>query len=119
VWLPLLLVWMVWRLGYDRRAVWLQTAFGMALLIVCYLFTPPPPPPADNPTAAVNVNYVYGLGDDKPQTWMPGWLWLALLLVFVPVCLYLPTHLVLCKLFADSPRDVPAGGNTRLSDTAS
>ena len=110
-WLPFLLLWLVWRLGYDRRAFWLQTAFGLALLAVCYLFTAAPPAPTTDPNAAVNINYVYGLRDTGPQTWVPPAAWFGLLLAFFPVCLYLPTHLVLRKLFVvDRPRasDVPA-----------
>jgi hypothetical protein len=111
-WLPFLLLWMVWRLGYDRRALWLQTAFGLALLIVSYLVSPAPPAPADNPNAAVNINYVFGLSDQKPQTWMPGWLWFMFLLLIVPVGLYLPAHLLLSRLFA---RPAPAADGTKDS----
>ena len=104
-WLPFLLIWMIWRLGYDRRAFWVQTIFGLALLTVCYAFTAAPPAPAADPNAAVNINYVFGLTSDKPQTMMDGRLWFALLLAFFPLCLYLPTHLLLSKGFVDSPAD--------------
>ena len=96
-WLPLLLLWAVWRLGYDRRAFPAQTACALVVLTVCYFFTPPPPAPASNPTAAVNLNWVFGPGENTMQTWMaPGW-YFVLQLVFWPVFIYLPTHLALMK----------------------
>jgi hypothetical protein len=102
-WLPFLLLWLVWRLGYDRRALLAQTILTWILLLTCFLLAPAPPAPSGNPNAAVNINYVHGMGVDKPQAWMHPWLWLAALMVCLPLCLYLPTHLVLSRLF--SPRE--------------
>lgn len=102
-WLPLLLVWGVWRLGYDRRAFPAQTGAALVILTVCYCFTPRPPGPATNPTAAVNLNWVFGPGEDVVQTWMAPGLYLALQLVFWPLVIYLPTHLVLKRVGA-TPR---------------
>jgi hypothetical protein len=94
-WLPLLLLWGVWRLGYDRRALAAQTVCALVVLTVCYFFTPPPPAPVTNPTAAVNLNWVFGPGENTIQTWMaPGW-YFVLQLVIWPVVIYLPTHLAL------------------------
>src|SRR5437867_8419428 len=53
-WLPLFLLWVVWRLGYDRRAFWLWTFLAWADLLVCYLWIPPPPAPV--PYVPVNIN---------------------------------------------------------------
>lgn len=116
IWLPFLLLWMVWRLGYDRRAWLVQSAAAWALLVVSFAFTDPPPAPAERPTAAVNVNWVFGPGKDEVQTWMPPELYLAAMLVFFPVCVYWPSHLVLRAVFPDSramtatagPSDAPA-----------
>lgn len=81
-WLPILLVYLVWKLGYDRRAFWSWTVLAWALLLVCFFFMPPPMPhPA---LASVNINYVYGLSDAAPQHWMPPFAWLALLMVGLP-----------------------------------
>jgi hypothetical protein len=55
--------------------------------------------PADNPLLPVNVNYVYGLADDKPQSWMHPHLYFLLVLTVLPVAVYAPTHLVLRRLF--------------------
>ena len=97
-WLPFVLVFMLWRLGYDRRALLAQGEFGWALLLVCFFFTPAPPAPADDPHAAVNVNYVFGLGA-QVQAWMAPELWVATLMAVLAVCIYLPTHLVLARAF--------------------
>ena len=69
-WLPLFLLWLVKRLGYDRRAFLAWTVVALVLILVCYFLMPIPPAPHDNPNLPVNINYVYGLSDDKPQQWM-------------------------------------------------
>ena len=98
-WLPLVLLWIVWRLAYDRRALPAQSLAAAALLVVCFLFTPRPPHPANNPNAAVNLNWVFGPGEETVQTWMAPGLYLALQIVFYPLVIYLPTHLALRRLF--------------------
>jgi len=42
-WLPLVLVWLVWRLGYDPRAFRYWTLLAWVLLPVCYFGMPAPP----------------------------------------------------------------------------
>jgi hypothetical protein len=94
-WLPFVLVFLVARLGYDRRAFLYWTLLAWGLLATCRLFLPPPPPDPAHPNVPVNVNYVYGFGDAAAQTFMPGWAWLALLYVGLPLLVFWPTHLVL------------------------
>ena len=68
-WLPFLLVYLVWRIGYDRRAFWSWTCLAWVLLLVCFFLMPPPMP---NPgLTPVNINYVWGLSDTAAQTWVP------------------------------------------------
>lgn len=98
-WLPILVVWLVWRLRYDDRAFVGWGVLGSALMLACYFWLPAPPPPADHPNLPVNINYVYGLSREKPQDWLPPMVYLALMLVMLPLVIYLPTHLVLRKLF--------------------
>src|SRR5437660_8842041 len=43
-WIPFLLVYLVWRLGYDRRALLGWTIVGTALILICFFFMPPPNP---------------------------------------------------------------------------
>jgi hypothetical protein len=100
-WLPFFLLWLLARLGYDPRALAVQTAAGTAILLICYFFAPAPPPPADHPNQAVNINYVYGFRDTQPQTLMAPWLWLVSLIAAHVIVLYIPTHVVLARLFAN------------------
>jgi len=101
-WLPFLLVWGVWRLGYDRRAFAGWTAISTAVLLASFFLAPAPPAPADNPNQAVNINYVHGLSYEKPQTWMPPMVWLTSMIVGFPLVFYLPAH-VMFRSFFPSP----------------
>lgn len=102
-WLPFLLVWLVWRVGYDRRAFFAWVATAWALLLASYLFVPPPPLDPLDPNRPVNVNYVYGFSSEREQDWMPGWLWLVVWSLAQPLILVGPTHLLL-KRIAPRPR---------------
>lgn len=93
VFLPIILVWMVSRLGYDRRALPAQTLLAWVVLPVSYFFTDP----------ARNINWVFGPGS-KPETWRHPLLYLMLLVVFLPALVYLPTHLLLQKRFGSHRR---------------
>ena len=90
--LPALLVWLIYRLGYERRALIYQTVLAWVLLPATYLLTDP----------SANINWVRGLGRE-PQAWMPAPVYLILLMIAFPVVIYLPTHLLLQRLFA-APR---------------
>jgi hypothetical protein len=103
-WLPLLIVYLVAKLGYDRRALKAWTAFAFVVLLICYFALPAPPAPADRPHLPVNVNYVYGLNDDKPQTWTHPHLYFLTVLAALPAVCYLPTHLILSRLFKPSSK---------------
>ncbi|HEY3131743.1 MAG TPA: membrane-associated protein [Acidobacteriota bacterium] len=85
--LPFLLLWLVCRLGYDRRAWVAQSIMAWLVLLVCYFFTEP----------SENVNWVFGPGN-RPQLWIAPELYLVLLLLFFPLCIYLPTHLLVGAL---------------------
>jgi len=98
-WLPILIVWLVWRLRYDSRAFRNWAVLALGLILMCYFGMPAPPAPAENPNLPVNINYVYGLSSDRPQTWMPPLIYLGLMIVIFPLAIFLPTHLVLQKLF--------------------
>lgn len=108
-WLPFLLLWLTWRLGYDSRALAVQSGVAVAVLFVSYVLAPAPPPSPSNLHAAVNINYVYGLEDSHPQMWMEPRLWLLSVLAMNVVGFYVPTHLVLRRWF---PRR--ADGRDRL-----
>jgi len=98
-WLPLFLLWLLTRLGYDRRAVWVWSATAFVLMMVSYFFLPPPPAPPENPGLPVNVNYVFGLSDEHAQEWMHPLLYLSCLQVILPLAIFWPTHILLRKFF--------------------
>jgi hypothetical protein len=94
-WLPFLLLFLVWRLGYDRRGFAAWTALAWALMLISFFFMPPPrPAPGLTP---VNIDYVWGLSDTAPQHWMPPAVWLVGLMIALPLLLYLPAHLLLAR----------------------
>ena len=88
IFLPVTLVWLLYRVGYDTRALIAQTLLAWIVLPASYFLTKP----------SQNVNWVYGPGSG-PQKWMPAPLYLALLMLAFPLVLYLPTHFLLKKLF--------------------
>ncbi|HKA34558.1 MAG TPA: hypothetical protein VKH64_15175 [Candidatus Binatia bacterium] len=104
-WLPFLLLWLLARFGYDRRSFGVEGVLIVTVLVVCYAFGPAPPAPASNPQAAVNVNYVYGFSDERPQTWLPEKLWLAAMIAGTIVSAG-ATHAALRKVFPE-----PGGGS--------
>lgn len=67
--LPFLLLWLVWRLGYDRRAWRVWIIAGWTILLLAF-FTP-----GDR-----NVNWVYGLGREGEQV-LPARAWLPLVML--------------------------------------
>jgi hypothetical protein len=98
-WLPLLLLWLIWRLGYDQRAFRAWTLLAWGLVLICFFVMPAPPPPADTPNLPVNINYVHGFSDQKQQEWLPPLAYLGATLLVLPTAIYLPTHLLLKRLF--------------------
>jgi hypothetical protein len=106
-WLPLLLVWLLFRLGYDKRALPAWTVLAAALGLVCYFFTPPAGAHLADANAPININYLYGFNDQQPQHWLNQNLYVILWLGVLWFVAFLPTHLALRKIFAASP---PATG---------
>ena len=87
--LPFLLVWLVWRRGYDPRAIYRQTGLAIIVLILSYLVSEP----------YQNINMVYGPLDERRQPVVPPPAPLFVLLVVLPLIVYLPTHVVLTRWF--------------------
>ena len=88
VFLPVLLVWMISRLGYERRALVAQTILAWVVLPLSYWLTKP----------EENVNWVRGFNDGLQKRVRPT-VYLGLLMIGIPVLLYLPTHFLLVTLF--------------------
>jgi hypothetical protein len=103
-WLPLLLVWLLFRLGYDKRAFFAWTVLAAGLVLICYFFTPPAGAHMGDPNIPINLNYIYGFNDRQPQTWVNPAIYIVLWFGVLWLGVFLPTHLALCKIF-DAPRD--------------
>lgn len=87
-----LLLWMIYRIGYDRRALYWQTGIAWLVLPLSYLFTDP----------ERNINWVHGIGN-LPPMWMPPPLFVVFIMVVVPMFIFWPTHWFMQRLFSDLP----------------
>ena len=94
---PPLLVWAIWRLGYDTRGWKFQTLTTWLVVPINYFWRP-----------GQDVNWARGLFF-REQHVVPGGVYLLCYLVVVPLCIYLPTHLFLSWLSARWYRDRSAG----------
>ena len=103
-WLPLLLLWLLVRLGYDKRGLPAWSGLAAGLVIVCYFFTPPAGGHPTNPNTPVNLNYVYGFNDQQPQTWINQNVYVILWIGVLWFVAFLPTHLALRRIFAAPPQ---------------
>ena len=94
-WLPFLLLYLVKRTGYDRRALVVWTALAWTLCLISYFFLPGPyaAPPGD--LTPKNVNFVFGLNEEVAQTWMPPAAFLITWMAVLAIVIYVPTHLLL------------------------
>jgi len=91
--LPVLLFWAVARLGYDRRALKLQTGIGAAALVAGRLWG-----------RKDNINFAFR----DPLFhwgWGPAPAHLAVMFGGMILFVYLPTHWLLSSLFAGRARD--------------
>ncbi len=86
--LPIALIWLLYRLGYDRRAPIAQTILCWIVLPLSWLLG----------TDGANINWVYQLGPN-PQKITSPLRYLGLMMLVFPVVFYFPTHLVLSLIF--------------------
>lgn len=91
VMLPVMLLWLLYRLGYNRKALLWQTLFAWVVLLICFFFT----------LRLANINWVFGL-NITPQTLIDPRLYLMLEMLFIPICIYLPSHFIFRKLFKNN-----------------
>ena len=81
--MPPLLLWAIWKLGYDERAWKYQTITTWIIVPVNYFWRP-----------QYDVNWARG-PFFREQHFVPGLVYLALYLVGVPLVVYWPSHLLL------------------------
>jgi hypothetical protein len=80
---PPLLLWAIWKLGYDARGWKLATLMTWIVVPVNYFWRP-----------QYNINWARGLFM-REQHVVPGAVYLIAYLIAVPLVIYYPTHLVL------------------------
>jgi len=80
---PPLLVWAIWRLGYDTSGWKLQTLMTWVVIPVNFFWRP-----------EADVNWARGLFFHEQQM-VPAWMYLLTYLIAVPLLVYFPTHLFL------------------------
>lgn len=90
--LPIFVIWLCLRLGYDPRGWGLQCALAALLLIAGYLFTDP----------LRNINYAVA-PFHLDQVWLPHWLYLALLAGVVQPVIFFLGHVLLRALLGWLP----------------
>jgi hypothetical protein len=113
--MPPLLLWAIWRLGYDKRGWIYQTLTTWIVVPINYFWRP-----------QYDVNWARG-PFFREQHFVPGMVYLAGYLVVVPLLVYWPTHLILQWWVKRGPetrhssattREIPrpAGENAGLRD---
>jgi hypothetical protein len=88
--MPPLLLWGIWRLGYDKRGWKYQTVLTWIVVPINYFWRP-----------QFDVNWARGLFFHEQHV-VPGPLYLIAYLVVVPLTVYWPTHLLLDWLYMRS-----------------
>jgi hypothetical protein len=88
---PPLLLWAIWRLGYDTRGWKLQTLATWVVVPINFFWRP-----------QYDVNWARG-PFFREQHLVPEFLYLAAYLVLVPLVVYWPTHLALYKWYKKDP----------------
>ncbi|HVU15897.1 MAG TPA: hypothetical protein VHD32_03180 [Candidatus Didemnitutus sp.] len=103
-WLPLLLLLLVRRVGYDRRAFRGWTLISAALCLVSFFFLPAAGAPLPNPQVPRNINYVFGFDDARPQSWLPPLAYLGVWITLLVGIVFAPTHWLLTKFCPPASR---------------
>jgi hypothetical protein len=99
-WLPFLLIYLVARLGYDRRAFLSWTVLAWTACLVTFFFLPAAGAHLADPKTPVNIDYVFGLNDAAPQKLLPAGAYLATWMAALFGIVFVPTHLVLQRFCA-------------------
>lgn len=100
-WMPFMLAYLVWKTGYDKRGFPAWTVVTWALILIAFFFLPPPRPNAG--LTPVNINYVWGMSDAAAQTWVHPYVWIAIMMIGMPLLLFLPTQVFLTRFAPKAP----------------
>lgn len=108
VWMPALMVFAIHKLGYDRRALWIQTPLALCILPLCY-FAFDPALQTNDPIFPMmggvpfdrdfNINWVHAFYDRPEPKIGTRRLWA--MLIGYPLLIHWPTHWVLSRTSRD------------------
>lgn len=87
--IPPILVWLLYRLGYDGRGIILQTGVVWLLLPATYYLSDP----------ALNINWLHSPFGIE-QTLVPAPWFVVVMMIAYPLVLFVPSHYVLRRFFA-------------------
>ena len=90
--LPVVLLWAIRRVGYDRRALAFQSVLGLVLIAAARALGP-----------EVNVNYAWS-DPFFHRSWGPAATHVGLIFAGLVAVVYLPTHAVLSRLYPPADR---------------
>jgi hypothetical protein len=102
VWMPALMLYAIYKLGYEPRALWIQTLVALCVLPACYLLFDPSVDTNDLAMPRVllrpfdrdfNINWVHAFYD-RPEPGI-GARRLWTMLIGYPLLVHVPTHLLL------------------------
>ena len=85
---PWLLIWALWRFGYDRRAIWCQLALCAVLFPLSFIFT----------TQNDNINWVLGPPFSSVQKTMSPLAFLFVAMIVYSLVVYVPSHLIFISI---------------------
>jgi len=97
-WLPFLLFYLVRRLGYDNRALPGWSLICVLLCLIAFFFLPEAGAVLEDPKIPRNINYVFGMDDAQPQSWLPPLTYLSVWITALVGIIFVPTHLLLKKV---------------------
>jgi hypothetical protein len=98
---PPLLLWAIWRLGYDKRGWKYQTLTAWVVVPINYMWRP-----------QFDINWARG-PFSREQHVLPGWAYLLGYLIVIPLLVYWPTHLALQWWTSRRDRSAAAFSNRR------
>ena len=98
-WLPFLLIYLVYKLGYNNKGLAAWTLLAWSACLIAFFFLPPAGAAVPDVNTPRNVNYVFGMDDSQPQTWLSAELYLASWMIGLLAAFFIPTHITLKKLF--------------------
>ena len=98
---PPLLLWAIWRLGYDKRGWKYQTLTAWVVVPINYIWRP-----------QFDINWARGPFFQEQHV-LPGWAYLLGYLIVIPLLVYWPTHLALQWWTSRRDRSAAAFSNRR------